>query len=51
MLTFMSAYLAVWLAVCVYMLRLNNEQRRLRQTAETLKDHLEKQRPPRQKAA
>ena len=45
MLTFMSAYLTVWLAVLAYMVRLGGEQRRLRRAAEALQAQFEKQRP------
>jgi CcmD family protein len=47
----MTAYLAVWLAVLAYMVRLGGEQRRLRRAAEALQAQFEKQRPPQQRAA
>jgi CcmD family protein len=51
MLTFMAAYLAVWLAVSAYVVRLGREQRRLRHTAESLMAQFESQRPARRRAA
>jgi CcmD family protein len=51
MLTFVTAYLIVWFAVLAYMLRLGGEQRRLRRTAEALREQFDKQRPARQRAA
>jgi CcmD family protein len=51
MLTFMIAYLIVWLAALAYLVRLGGEQRRLRRTADALQAQLQKQRPARQRAA
>ncbi len=51
MLTFMTAYLIVWLAVLAYVVRLSGEQRRLRRTAEALQAQFQKERPSRQRAA
>ncbi len=51
MLTFVTAYLIVWFALLAYMLRLSGEQRRLRRTAEALREQFDKQRPARQRAA
>jgi CcmD family protein len=50
MLTFMSAYLAVWFAISIYVVRLGSEQRRLRRTAEALQERFERQRPTRRAA-
>ncbi len=50
MLTFMTAYLVVWLAVLAYVLRIAGEQRRLRRTVEALKAELHDE-PRRKKQA
>jgi CcmD family protein len=50
MLTFMSAYLVVWFAISIYIVRLGSEQRRLRRTAEALQERLKKQQPSRRAA-
>jgi CcmD family protein len=51
MLTFMAAYLAVWFAVLVYLVRLGREQRRLRRMADALQSQFEDQRSSRKRAA
>jgi len=51
MLSFMIAYLVVWLAVLAYVLRLGGEQRRLRRAMETLRAETQEQQLPHQRAA
>ncbi len=51
MITFVTAYLIVWLASLAYLLRLGSEQRRLRRMADALQEQAEQRLPARQRAA
>ncbi len=49
--TFVAAYLIVWLAVALYVLRLGAGQRRLRQTIEALQWRLDRCEDPEDQAS